>query len=88
MSNIVEKIVANRITHQLEERGLLPWNQMGARRKRSTLSAMEMLTGTMHTAWVVRHPVVSVLALDLAGTFDNISHARLLWVLRKKGYTE
>ena len=63
ISKIVEKIVATRITAEMEKRGLLPRNQMGARGKRSTLSAIEMLTGTIQTAWAARHPVVSVLAL-------------------------
>ena len=31
---------------------------------------------------------MSVLGLDLAGAFDYVSHQRLLWVLRKKGYPE
>ena len=88
LENTMSKIVANRITFEMEKRGLLPWNQMSARGKRSTLSAVEMLTGTIHTAWAAKHPIVSVLALDLAGTYDNVSHARLLWVLRRKGYPE
>ena len=32
--------------------------------------------------------MVSVLGLDLAGAFDNVSHERLLWVLRKMGFPE
>ena len=88
ISKIVKKIVANRITFEMEKRELIPWNQMGARGKISTLSAIEMLTGTTKTAWAAKHPLVSVLALDLAGAFDNVSHARLLWVFRRKGYPE
>ena len=29
-----------------------------------------------------------MLSLDLGGAFDNVSHERLLWILRKKGLPE
>ena len=88
LAKIVEKVLANKITEEAEERGLLPWNQMGARKKRSTLSALELLTGSIQTAWAAKKKVVSVLGLDIAGAFDNVSHERLLWVLAKKGFPE
>ena len=80
--------MANRITEEMEARNLILYNQMGARKQRSTLSALELLTGSIQTAWAAKQPVVSVLALDLTGAFDNVSHQRLLWVLRKKGFPE
>jgi hypothetical protein len=43
---VVEKILATRMMHEAEERGLIPWNQMGARKHRSTLSALELLSGS------------------------------------------
>lgn len=61
---------------------------MGARAKRSTLSAIELLTGTIETAWKTRESIVSVLGLDLAGAFDNVSWERLLWILRMKGFPD
>src|SRR5947209_15083142 len=73
---------------EAESRGLIPCNQMGARKSRSTLSALELLSGSIQTAWKAKKAVVSVLGLDLAGAFDNVSHQRLLWVLRKMGYPE
>ena len=78
MSKIMEKIVTNRITFEIEKRELIPGNQMGARGERSRLSAIEMLTGTTQTVSAAKYPVVSVFALNLAGAFDNVSHARLL----------
>ena len=60
---------------------------MGARRKRSTLSAVGLVTTCVETAWAVRlGSVVSMLSLDLAGAFDNVSHERLLAILRRKGF--
>lgn len=88
IAKVIEKIIANRMITEAETRGLIPWNQMGARKKRSTLSALELLTGSIQTAWQAKKSVVSVLGLDLAGAFDNVSHQRLLWVLRKMGYPE
>ena len=70
-----------------EEHALLPWTQMGARKHRSTLSALELLTSSVQTAWSARPGcVVSMLSLDISGAFDNVSHDRLIWVLRKKGF--
>jgi len=85
---VVEKVIADGITQEAEERGLLPWNQMGARKNRSTLSALELLTGSIQTAWAAKKKVVLVLGLDIAGAFDNVSHERLLWVLERKEFPE
>ncbi|TQS37848.1 hypothetical protein Golomagni_01667 [Golovinomyces magnicellulatus] len=43
LAKIIEKIVTNRMTITAEE-NMLSWVQMGARRDRSTISALEMLT--------------------------------------------
>jgi hypothetical protein len=88
LAKVVEKILATRMMTEAEERGLIPWNQMGARKQRSTLSALELLSGTIQTAWKAKKAVVSVLGLDIAGAYDNVSHGRLLWVLQKMGFPE
>jgi Reverse transcriptase (RNA-dependent DNA polymerase)/Endonuclease-reverse transcriptase len=87
LAKLVEKALANRITSAAEEHTLLPWNQMGARKDRSTLSAIGLVTTCVETAWAAKPgSVVSMLSLDLAGAFDNVSHERLLAILRKKGF--
>ena len=79
IAKLVEKIVADRITAAAEEHNLLPWTQIGARKGRSTLSALELLTTSVQTAWKARPGcVVSMLSLDISGAFDNVSHRRLL----------
>lgn len=88
LAKLLEGCLATRMIQAAEERGLLPWNQMGARARRSTLSAIELLTGTIQTAWKAKKAVVTVLGLDLAGAFNNVSPQRLLWILRKMGYPE
>jgi len=61
---------------------------MGARRGRSVETALETLTDTVYTTWNHgkggKGKVVSLLSLDIAGAFDNISYERLLHNLRKK----
>ena len=87
LAKLVEKIVADRITETIEEKDILPWNQMGARKKRSTLSAIDLLTGYVQTAWKAQSGcVVSMLSLDISGAFPNTSHERLCWVLERKGF--
>ena len=62
---------------------------MGARKQRSTLTAVGLLTSCVQTAWKARPGcVVSMLSLDLANAFDNVSHERLLWILKRKGLPE
>ena len=75
----MEKIVADHMATAAEEYGLLPWTQMGARKHRSTLSALELLTSCVQTAWEARPGcVVSMLSLDISGAFDNVSHDCLI----------
>jgi len=86
LAKVLEKIVANRIAQAAEEHNLLSWNQIGARKKRSTLSAIDLLTACVQTAWRARPGcVVSMLSLDISGAYDHVSHERLLWTLSKKG---
>ena len=70
-------------------RNLLPWSQMGARKHRSTATALSLLTSTVHTVWK-RCPeyTASMLSLDLSGAFDKVSHERLIWTLQTKGVPE
>ena len=87
LAKVLEKYIANIMSKAAEEQGLLPWNQMGARRKRSTLSAVGLLSSCVQTAWRARRGcVVLILSLDLAGVFPNVSHERLLYILKRKGF--
>jgi hypothetical protein len=54
LSKVVEGFLAYRITSitsAFEEHGLLPSTQMGARSGRSTLTALSLLTSTVHSVW-------------------------------------
>ena len=81
----LEAVVARRIRHVVEAHGLLPEAQMGARRGRSTETALHLLTEKVYTIWAGNKPrIASILSLDVAGAFDRVSHARLAHNLRKK----
>ncbi|KAI0998445.1 hypothetical protein K3495_g9750, partial [Podosphaera aphanis] len=86
MGKLLEKLVANRISKAAEDFNLLPEEQMGARPKRSTISAIELLTEQIHAIWGKdKKRVASLLSLDISGAFDNVSHERLIHNLREKG---
>jgi retron-type reverse transcriptase len=62
---------------------------MGARKERSTMSAIGLLTSCVQTAWRAKPgSVVSMLSLDLAGAFDNVPHNKLLEILHRKRLPE
>jgi len=87
IAKLLEKIVADRMAEAAEAHNLLPWNQMGARKKRSTETAIELMQASIQTAWKARPGcIVSMLSLDLSGAFDNVSHERLLAIIRAKGF--
>ena len=87
IAKLMEKLVAERIACAAEVHSLLPWNQMGARKQRSTLSALELLTTCVNTAWKAQSGcIVSMLSLDLGGAFDNVSHERLLHIMQNAGF--
>jgi hypothetical protein len=89
LAKVVEKVLATRLSRAAEEHALLPWTQMGARKERSTMSAIGLLTSCVQTAWRAKPgSVVSMLSLDLAGAFDNVPHNKLLEILRRKGLPE
>src|SRR5437764_1177819 len=75
----LEAVMAEKLTNVTEANRLLPETQMGARHKRSAITALQLLTEQVHTIWGSgQNQVTTVLSMDMAGTFDNVSHARLL----------
>ncbi|KAI0993452.1 hypothetical protein K3495_g14732 [Podosphaera aphanis] len=86
MGKLLEILVANRILDAAEKYNLLPDEQMGARPKRSSISAVELLPEQIHTIWgKSKKRVASLLSLNVSGAFDNVSHERLIYFLRQKG---
>jgi hypothetical protein len=62
---------------------------MGARKGRSTETALHLLTEKIYTIWAGNKPrVASILSLNVAGAFDRVSYARLAHNLKKKKIPE
>ena len=78
--------MANRISNAAEDYTLLPEEQMGVRPKRSTISAIELLTEQILTIWGKnKKQAASLLGLNVSGVFDNVSYERLIHNSEEKG---
>ena len=85
LGKTLESIVAKKITYLAEKHRLLPDTHMGARRGKSTESALELLTEQIHTVWGQgTDKIATLLSIDVSGAFDTVSHPRLLHNLRKR----
>ena len=85
LGKALESIVSDRIRFAVEKYATLPKTQMGARKQRSVDTALSLVTEKVHTIWSGdRSRVASLLCLDVAGAFDNVSHERLLYNMRKR----
>jgi len=84
IGKVIEALTANRISTAAEEHHLLPDTQMGARKGRSTETALELLVQQVRTVWRSKKHVATLLSLDILGAFDTVNPIRLLDTLRKK----
>jgi hypothetical protein len=87
MGKLLELVMSRKLSLLAETYHVLPETQMGARKGRSTESALQLLTEQVHTIWNLpgKQQVATMLGMDMSGAFDNVSHTRLLDNLRKKG---
>lgn len=77
MSKVMEAIVNRQIMNHLESHQLLTPHQFGFRRGLGTADALQAL----HNAWVRtvgNGGAARILAVDIAGAFDRVSHVGLL----------
>ena len=82
----MEAVISIRIREYAEANRLLPEEQIGARKGRSVETALELITDAVHTVWSMGGAnIASLLLLDVARAFDNVSHERLLHNLKVKG---
>ena len=86
IGKILETVIARRLSHLAETHGMLPQTQMGARKGRSTDTALRLLTEQIHTIWGLPGPkkVATILSMDISGAFDNVSRPRLIHNLRER----
>lgn len=85
VGKVIEAVIATKIRDFAEDNQLLPDAQMGARRGRSTETAVASLLARIRAAWSADGAIASVLALDVSGAFDRVIRDRLVWVMRTKG---
>ena len=84
ISKVMEIIINMQITNYLEGNSLLAANQFGFRRNLGTADALTAL----HHSWAssIGHGgAARVLAVDIAGAFDKVSHAGVLFKLQQCG---
>ncbi|KAI9034780.1 RNA-directed DNA polymerase from mobile element jockey [Aspergillus affinis] len=84
LGKILEAVATVRIAWALEERNLLPRSHLGGRRGISVDHLIQLLLDQIFENWG-KGRKVSMLFLDVAGVFDNVSHIRLLHNLRMIG---
>ena len=85
LGKVMESIMGKKISYLAETHQLLPEAQMGARRGKSTETALKLLTEQIHTVWGQgQNKVVTLLSMDVASAFDTVSHQRLIHNLRRR----
>jgi hypothetical protein len=87
LGKILEAIIATKIAWAVEEHRLLPDTHLGGRKGVSVDHAIQLILDRVHTAWGNGRKA-SMLLLDVAGAYDNVSHQRLLYNMRQMGLSE
>ncbi|KAJ2911570.1 hypothetical protein MD484_g8847, partial [Candolleomyces efflorescens] len=85
LGKLIEKMISNRIQHDMIKHDIVDPNQMGGVRQRSTEDAGLFLTHLVRSGWA-QGLQTSVVAFDVAQFFPSINHQFLLMVLRKQGF--
>lgn len=83
IGKILESVIATRMAALTERYGLLPPTHYGGRKLKSTEHALHHIIETVLASWN-KGETASMLCLDVAGAYDNVSHKRLLHNLRKR----
>jgi hypothetical protein len=85
MSKLLEKVVAQRMQHDIVTEELIPTTQFGGRRHSSCLDAGLTLLHDVQAAHSAGLKCGIVL-FDVKGFFDHVNHARLVQVVRQMGF--
>ncbi|KAJ5195637.1 uncharacterized protein N7498_009075 [Penicillium cinerascens] len=84
LGKLLESVIATRIAWAAEEKGILPKGHLGGRKGVSVDHAIQLILDQVHRAWGIDRKV-SMLLLDMSGAYDNVSHERLLYNIKKLG---
>jgi Reverse transcriptase (RNA-dependent DNA polymerase) len=80
-------VVAERLAYLAETYSLLPKNQFGARKRRSTAQALSLLQEKIYEAWRDRK-VLSLVGFDVKGAYNGVDRTVLLERLRLRQVPE
>lgn len=83
----MERIILKRQQQHLEDTGQMPDSMYGFRQHLSTQDVLLQLKEEI-IAPATRHSPRAILALDLKGAFDNVTHAAILDRLNRTGCGE
>lgn len=82
LSNVLHKLVANRLTRFAVETACLPANQFGTSGK-STTMALQFILNHVYTAWSIGHKA-TLMGLDITGAYPRVNRHRLLEAVPSK----
>jgi hypothetical protein len=84
IGKLLETLIAKRLSSTAEKHNLISRTQMGNRPGRSTETGLQLVIEQVHSTWLSKKHVASMLSLDISGAFDTVHHGRLLDNLRLK----
>ena len=84
LSKLIETVMTKRLQYELDTRKLIPSTHFGCRKGSGTDDALLYVTEFIQNAWKQKK-VVTALALDAQGAFNNVIHEKLLEECRKVG---
>jgi len=85
LRKVVEKVAANAIAEECEQRQLLHDGQFGCRKKKSAIDVVEWLMKRVEKVWE-RGNTVAVLLMDVKGAFPHVAKGNLIKRIEEMGF--
>jgi hypothetical protein len=83
MGNLVEKVLAELLSEDVERKGLLNDSQFGSRKRRSAIDAVAIMIDRAHNAWLHGN-IVGILLMDINAAFPSVAQGRLVNAMKEK----
>ena len=83
---LMEKIIVQRLLHYCEKNSIIPVNQAGFRKGRSTVELLTKLTTDIKGQFARRKCILATF-FDITKAYDQVWHSRLLFKLKSIGLT-
>lgn len=75
MGNVVEQVVAELLSDEVEQRGQLCDRGFGSRRGQSSIDVAALMVDRAHEAWTNGH-ITGVLLMDVKAAFPSLANGR------------